>query len=86
MVLIRGRGRNVHDAASRGLKKEGNAISIWYYFFRSLFLFTPATQATKINVQVKPNTSVKWYKNCASVNRSTHQKLIKGNLYMTEAH
>lgn len=53
-VLLRERGRNVYDAASRGVEKEGDAIIIWYYFFCSLFLFTPATQATKTNVQVKP--------------------------------
>lgn len=48
MVLLRGRGRNVYDAASRGVEQEGNAISIWYSFFHSLVLFTPATQATNI--------------------------------------
>lgn len=46
---------------------------LWYCLFCSLSLFTPATQAIKINVQVKQKTSIEWEKNRVSVKRSANQ-------------
>lgn len=57
IVLIRKKRKKNVNCAALGVGWGGEGVDrracLWYGFFRSLSHFTPATQVTKINVQVK---------------------------------
>jgi len=54
IVLLRKKRKNVNCAAwTVGWEWVDRRACLWYDFFRSLFHFTPDTQATKNNVLVK---------------------------------